>query len=348
MIQSGLALLTILKALSIAIKRDLGSFESLKLNNFFLFVGLLIWGALVSGVEPVSAEPLLMLLGFLLLFPLSSDPLGKIPPDRLAAWPISVGQRIALRLISFALSPVVWVAVAILLKTGNPALTGVFVLIAVAIQVSTVMVQAPQWNPLRRIPQFPGRIGGLVLNNLRQMFMVLDTYVAILMSAGGCAYRYLATHPDPAAFPIIAVLVGLALSTYAQCLFGLDLASSAVTRYRLLPLPGWKILLAKDIAFLAILVLLILPLDLFAGVTFGLTALAVGHHSSVLLPVRQKRWRFMGSRLFPGVVQALGGTILGFAEFQRGPGFLVAAGALYAFSLFFYGRCWDRSEPHAN
>jgi hypothetical protein len=44
------------------------------------------------------------------------------------------------------------------------------------------------------------------------------------------------------------------MSTYAQSLFGLELGSgSGMTRYHLLPLGGWEILLAKDIAFLAML-----------------------------------------------------------------------------------------------
>jgi len=64
----------ILKALRRAVGRDLAS--SFKANNL-LFLGLL--GS--------SAEALFVLLGFLLLFPLSSDPLGRIPPARLALWP---------------------------------------------------------------------------------------------------------------------------------------------------------------------------------------------------------------------------------------------------------------------
>ena len=67
------ALAAILQALRRAVRRDLGTFRSLKLNNFFLFIALLIWGALESGVEPKSAEPLLLLLFLVLLFPLSSD-----------------------------------------------------------------------------------------------------------------------------------------------------------------------------------------------------------------------------------------------------------------------------------
>jgi hypothetical protein len=143
------------------------------------------------------------------------------------------------------------------------------------------------------------------------MFAVLDTYLAILLSAGGIAYRVLAAPADPAAFPILALLVALALSTGAQVLFGLD-STSAMTRYRLLPLCGWQILLAKDAALLAILTLLVLPLNLPAGLTFLLTALAIGHFPSVSRPLPQLRWRFHGGRMISGVPLAIAGFALGF------------------------------------
>ncbi|MGA2579533.1 MAG: hypothetical protein ABSH24_26290 [Bryobacteraceae bacterium] len=81
------AILGILRALRRAVGRDLGTLESIKVNNLFLFVALLVGGALTSGLPPKSAYPFFVLLGFLLLFPLSSDPLGRIPPARLALWP---------------------------------------------------------------------------------------------------------------------------------------------------------------------------------------------------------------------------------------------------------------------
>jgi hypothetical protein len=65
----------ILRALSRAIRRDLGTFGSIKVNNFFLFVALLIAGALNSGLAPKSAYPFLLLLGLLL-------PGGALQPDR--------------------------------------------------------------------------------------------------------------------------------------------------------------------------------------------------------------------------------------------------------------------------
>ena len=69
-------------------RRDLGTFGSLKVNNFFFFVVLLVWGAVRSGMPPTSAYPFLLLLGLLLLVPLSSDPLNRIsagPPGFMAA-----------------------------------------------------------------------------------------------------------------------------------------------------------------------------------------------------------------------------------------------------------------------
>ena len=89
-------------------RRDVGSFAALKVNNFFLFVLLLIAGNVSVGLPPRSAYPFLLLVGFLLLFPLSSDPLAKIPPMRTAVWPLAASQRTALRIVTVALSPLFW------------------------------------------------------------------------------------------------------------------------------------------------------------------------------------------------------------------------------------------------
>lgn len=333
-------LLAILRALARAIGRDLESYASVKGNNFFLFVVLLLQ-------QPQSAEFFLVILGFLLLFPLSSDPLARIPPDRLALWPMSVRQRLGLRLTSIVLSPVLWIAFAILLAKAQWKTALLFLAVAIGIQSLTVLAsqaakRAPQWNLLRRLPHFPGRLGGLIHNNIRQMLTVLDTYIAVLLSVASAAYRLLAHKPDPHAFPILALLVALALSTYAQCLFGLD-ARSGLTRYRLLPLRGWQILLAKDIAYLAILLVLVLPLDALPGLTAGLAGLAIGHHAAVLTPSPQKRWRFTGGAILPvGIFQIFSGTALGIAEHREGILYFALAAALFTVSLFWYGRVWDR------
>ena len=345
-------LFAILEALRRAVGRDLGTFDSLAVNNFFLFVALLVYGNLASGQTPRSAEPLFVLLGFLLLFPLSADPLARIPPARLVLWPLSHRQRIALRLVSFLLSPVVWIAVLILLRVAKPAIALAFIGASVGVQsamlVSRRVVQRkPRWNLMRYAPRLPGRLGVLASKNTREMLSFLDPYVALALSFGGAMYRLYGSNPDPVAFSILGLLVALALSTYAQFLFALD-HDSGMTRYRLLPLRGWEVLLAKDVPFLAILGLLLLPLRLGPGFTFGLAALAIGHHSSVLMSLPQQRWRFTAGRLWPvGVLQAVGGTALGFAEQQHGVIVLLFAAIAFSGSLYYYGRRWDRQARPA-
>ncbi|MGC9946771.1 MAG: hypothetical protein ABSF64_10425 [Bryobacteraceae bacterium] len=326
------ALRAILVGLRRAVGRDLAG--SFKANNL-LFLGLL----------GRSAEALFVLLGLLLLFPLSSDPLDKIPAARLALWPLSRWQRLGLRLASLALSPVVWIGILILVKTKRPGLALAFCGLAVGMQgalaLRRYMVKRnPHWDLLFDVPQVPGRLGGLVRKDAREILSLLDPYAAALLSLGGGAYRIFAAHPDPAAFSIMGLLVALAMSTCAQSQFGLD-GDGGVTRYRLMPVNGWEILLAKDIAFLAILFVLLLPLDPWPGMTFGLVALAFGHHSSVLLGLEQQRWRFASGALPFGAMQTAAGLVVGFVEHQQGLWVLALAGMGYAASVYYYGRRWE-------
>ena len=54
------------------------------------------------------------------------------------------------------------------------------------------------------------------------------------------------------------------MSSYAQCLFGLD-GEGGRSRYRLLPVRGWQLLLAKDAAFLIVLLPLTLTVAILPG-----------------------------------------------------------------------------------
>jgi hypothetical protein len=321
----------ILRALRRVIRRDLGSFSSLKVNNFFLFVLFLSYSNILYHLQPHSAYPFLLLVGFLLLFPMSSDPLAKIPAARFGLWPLAAAQRLALRLASTALSPVFWIALILLLLTAR-SLALAFVALAIAMQAAIVTARSPRWNTGMRL-SFPGKLGPLIAAAIRQMLSVLDTYIALLLAIAGCAYRFFFPAPDPAAYPVFALLIALALSTYAQCLFGLD-NSSALTRYRLLPLPLWQILVAKDIAYLAILVILVAPLSVTAGLTSGLIALAIGRYSSVSRRSPQYRWRFTGGRVIVGVPQSVLGIGLGIAAQQVSLAFLAIAAAAYCMSLY--------------
>ena len=330
----------LLKALGRAVWRDLSSYNSLVGNNFFLFVLLL--------AQQLSASLFFaLILGLLLLFPLSADPLAKVPAERLEAWPLSQGGRVVLRLASLALSPAAWITVALVVKTSSVAVGASFVALAACIQAATVLstrllARSPQWDVLRWIPRFPGRWGGLVSKDLRQMLRVLDFYLALLLSLSGVAYRIFGRPAEKEAFPILAIMVVLALSTYAQCLFGLDWPHGW-NRYRQYPLRGRNLLLAKDAAFLLLALILSAALDPLAGLAAALAALAIGHHASVYTPVPQKRWRFTGGTLFPtGLLQAMAMFGAGVGV-QRKPA-MVLGGivAIYLASVWFYGRVWER------
>jgi hypothetical protein len=334
----------ILAAVAIATRRRLGTFSALKVNNFFLVIALIVYSASQSGVEPTSVYPFLLFLFFVLLFPLSSNPLDQVPRSRLGLWPITTRERVALRLSSLALSPVLWLIVVLMLvRRVRPALAIAFITLAVGVQIISTLARAvlrftPTRRALKLVPPFPA----LIRLSLRQMLTSLDVYLALVLSLCACAYRVFATKPDAAAFPILAILIALAAGSYAQCLFGRDLESSAVTRYRILPIRGSAILFEKGFAFLLITFLLTAPIHALAGLTYGFTALAFGHHASIVHPAPLRPWRFSGSRLYIGVTQGVFAIILAFAAAERGVAYLAASVGLYAISLFIYGWWWDR------
>jgi len=166
------------------------------------------------------------------------------------------------------------------------------------------------------------------------MFSVLDTYVAIAIAVGGVAYRVFTPHPDPAAFPIFAILVALALSTYTQTLFALD-GSSGLTRYALLPMSRARIVQSKDCAHLLLLAVLVAPLSMVSGLAFGLTALAIGHYPALRFRLPLLRWRFAGGRFLFGAAQMVLGAMLGFAAGRQSRAYLLLAAGLYGASLYF-------------
>jgi hypothetical protein len=330
----------LLRALLKSVRRDLAGYGSLKTNNFFLFVALMIWGALVSGVEPIASYPFLVALGLLMILPASGDPLQKIPGVRLGLWPLTRATRLTLRIFSLVLNPALWILAALIaLRSGATIAAGFVALILAArlperrrtddrllsfVRRSLASVVGDRTGHTLRWPV-------LLTNNVRQMCCVLDTWLALSIGWGSGAWRFLARHPDPEAYPILGLLAALALSTYTQCLFALD-GEAGATRYRLLPVRGWRIVLAKDAAFLGVLLIAILPLSIPRGLTFGLTALALGRYPAMRLRLPLERWRFTSGRVLWGVLQGIAGIALP----------LFVAAPLYLVSLWWAGREWDR------
>ena len=146
------------------------------------------------------------------------------------------------------------------------------------------------------------------------------------------------------AFLALTVLVEVALSSYAQSLFGLD-GRGGLNRYRLLPLRGWQVLFAKDAAFLVPAILLALPLAPLAGAGAALVALALGHQPSINRPRAQVRWRFSsGGSIVFGLLQAALMAMAASAIFFNSPLFLVVCVAVWAGSLWYFGRVIEGGE----
>lgn len=323
----------VLAALGRVLSRDLKTSWSFKGNNFFI-VSLLVMRQAGGFIY--------LIIGLVMLFPLSTDPLSKIPASRLALWPLDRRDRWVLRLASPWLNPMTWLIAGLAgwVVRGNVTVGfwGLFAgLVAGAFALSSISTAPGHWK-WRHVPQFPSVLNHLIRKNLREMVSTLDFYCALALSVSAFAYRVaMQTLPDEALI-VITILVVLALSSYAQSLFGLD-GPNGLLRYRLLPLRGWQVLAAKDAAFLIVVVVLTAPLAPLPGMSAGLAALAVGHRNSVTWPAGQVRWRFSpGAPFFPdGIVQSAAIVLAGWLTFDAGLT-LIPCVAAWANSLWWYGR----------
>lgn len=322
--------------------RDVRSLGLILGQNFFLFA------LVVAYQQPESAEFFFVLVAALMIFPLSANAMEKIPVERRISWPLSPRQWGFVRAGSFALSPIAWVGVALLVRAGWRL--GLLILaVGAALQLLTVFIRrapptlATAW--LHWIPKPPGALGSLMRLQWREMLRTLDPYLAFVLMACIGLYRISGKPLDPAAQRMLGLLVVLALSTETQVLFGLD--GDGRERYRQLPIRGWRILLAKDLAFLVLLVLLVLPFDPVSGTAAGLAALTIGHHRSVLQPATQKPWRFTFGALLPDcALQVAAIFAVGLAVAREGVWVAGLCAAAWFGSLLLYGWRWDRQPLH--
>ena len=100
-----LALLLLLKKLML---KELSSFSSVRFNNF-LFSILFIMAAGLESRAPKAAFWSTLFFQLVLLAPLlvtsSVDTQHRLPPERVATWPLTRTQRLLLSSVSFALNP---------------------------------------------------------------------------------------------------------------------------------------------------------------------------------------------------------------------------------------------------
>ena len=316
--------------MGLASYRELRSFQSITGQNFFYLV-------LLIALQPESAYFFGLLIGGLLFFPLSSDPLEKVPSDRRKLWPLGRRDWIAIRIASLFLSPVVWIATFVLLRVGWRLAYQLVIIGLAAHAVSYVFKRwIPHFNLMRFVPAPPGFIGQLMRLHWREMLTTLDPYVGLLLTVATTLYRLTGGKLDPAALPIISMVVVVTISTSAQVLIGLD--GAGAQRYRLMPVQGWQILLAKDAAFLVVLGILIAPLELPASRTAGLAALAIGHSRAGEQPAQQP-WRFTSGVMWPtGAFQMFAIFAIGNGVLKFGFMFIAITAAAWLGSVWWFGR----------
>ena len=335
-------LAAILKALWRAFQRGEKSIATLAGNNFFL-VALLFLGK--------AGTFLFLIMGLVILFPLSTDPLRKIPPSRLALWPLERREMWLLRAISPWVNPMSWAIVALALWAARGRVTvGLWAMAAGLVAAGFLVSELPlprgaaMW---RRVPHFPGPLDQLIRKNLREMLSTLDFYCALLLSLCTALYRFFGPPLPSEALMAMTILIVVALSSYAQCLFGLD-GVGGWSRYGLLPVSGWRILAAKDVAFLVIVLVLSAPLAPLAGLGAALVALAMGRRSSVLDPRPQTRWRFSaGASPVYGIGQIIALAFAASSIFLTSWLIVLPCVGVWAGSLWWYGRKMEEKEQEA-
>lgn len=329
-----------LKALSRVEARTQKSLWSLTGNNFVIVSALIMQDA---GVF------IYLLLGLVILFPLAADPLRKIPASRLNALPLTKREHWLLRIGSIWLNPMAWVIGLLAIWTMKGRVTiGLWSVIAALALAGFAVSWLPAVSGVclfRQIPALPVPLNQLIRKNARELLTTLDFYCALLLSLSVLAFRLTTKTLPNEALVILSVLIVIALSTYSQCLFGLD-GKAGISRYRLLPLGGWQVLIAKDVVVISFLILLTLPTDSLAGLGAALIALAIGHHKSVRDPQRQMRWRFSVRKM------SLSGAVLALVEAavlylaatsisDRSMLFMIPCTAAWLGSLWWYGKQFE-------
>ncbi len=323
----------ILAALAKVTRRDRKSIFSFSTNNLF-YIGI----AFLFAKDPGAMGFFGAIIAVVLFFPLTGDPLRKIPRERLALWPLTKPEHWVLRAISAWLNPIVWIlAVLLVWKRVTFGLWGSIALLFALGFVAPWKFLKGRSGPWLWLPSFPTALNQLIRKNLREMFATLDFYAALAVALPAAAIRAAGKLP-PDAFLPLTLLILLLLSTCALSLFGLD-GEGAITRYRLMPLSGWQILAAKDVVFLLVSLLLTAPFHPLAGFAAALMALATGHFASVGRHGYERRWRFQTSQSFgSSIIEIVAMIMAGAATAQFSRLILVACLLLYALSTWRAGR----------
>lgn len=291
-------------------------------------------------IDPGASAFLLMLAVAVLAFPMSTDPLTLVPRSRLGLWPLERRDRILLRVLSPWLNPVTWAVLAIILWRRVAADLALLVIVLFVAAAVTPTLTRRSGSGLR-ILRLPGALGLMMRNNLRGLVTTLDFWCAAIPGFGAAGYRIAGLLPRDAGLPLTWIVL-LAISTCAQTLFGLD-GAAGMTRYRLSPLRGWRVLLAKDLSFLLVCLALTAALSPTAGLAGGMVALAAARKAAVEENRPQARWRLQAGTSFgPAILQMVLMIAAASWAATKGPLVLIPCVAAWLASLWWGGRMLDR------
>ena len=137
--------------------------------------------------------------------------------------------------------------------------------------------------------RIPGAAGGLAAKDFRYFRRLLDPYLGVLVAALGCFYLITADVISAGLFQVFLLIVFVPNASLAFNLFGLD-NRAGMDRLKLLPVTGATILLAKNLAFLIIVGVQVMPLILLACWRLGLPFGALGFGEAGALAGMYMAW----------------------------------------------------------
>jgi hypothetical protein len=219
-------------------------------------------------------------------------------------------------------------------------------------------------DSLRAIPFLPPLVGLVASKELRYLMRTMDAILGIALGLGGAVYLVIAGDPSRLMLLLGVPLVLVMEMAMPMNCFGLD--RLGVDRYRLFPVAGRDLVLAKNLAFHLVVMSQVMPLVVAGGIRFGAaTALATlfgtvsfaillslwGNAVSIRAPTPRAFYNFdsieqaggMASILYSVAVWLLPAGIA-VASAPRGPGgILLGQVAFFAACALLYARLLARS-----
>lgn len=325
---------SVLKFLCALLSRDWQTLNSFMGSNLF-YLGVAI---LFAGAGTVLMFSMVLICS-VLVFPVSSSVLRKIPEERWMLWPLSVRDKILLTIFGLGMNPLFWIVLLLWISGKFSKEIILFLGLMPAVGWILPRLKIHHKFPIQRLwfPTFPGAMNQLIRKNIREFTSTLDFYCAGGFACFAALFRITGKLPDESLFPLSMILV-LILSTYTQNVFGLD-GEGGMVRYSLLPISRWKIFFAKDVVVIACVSLMTLPLLPLASISSALVMIAFGRYASLNQRMDQLRWRFQaGGSFISGLMQIFLMISMGSAVSQFGAPLLLCCVLFYLLSLWFFGR----------